>query len=387
VVQRHSVPGPRLIVVSYMANAPLSPRGIRTEKLLEALQRDWYIELIAGPTSRVPDSDRAHVRRPLYRKTFRFAHSALMLDKFEPWSRRRFRCWRPDAAGALLIGFPFSPLVCASRRLAERGIPYVVDAGDPWVLTGRGPELRGLGLLRGRAAEHRLYAGAAGAVVTTEAQASALRAIFRELPLLVRPNGFAAPDHSSTYAASSRRPSRSESILRLAHFGGISSDRVDVASFLKGLARSGVWSKIEFHQYGSDWNGALRRLSEVKVVFHEPRPWSEILAIASEYDLAAVIGNRDPMLLPSKAVVYLQLPIPRLAIVEGSKNALRQYLADKPGWILVCADDADAAVRIRRHLSRGWSAAELAPPATESWDHVSRDVSQFLHAALNGRVS
>jgi hypothetical protein len=384
--QRHSVPD-RLIVVSYMANAPLSPRGIRTQKLLEALRRDWSIELIAGPTSRAQGSDRARVRRPLYRKTFRFAHSVLMLDKFEPWSRRQFRSWWPDAAGALLIGFPFSPLVYAARRLAERGIPYVVDAGDPWVLTGRGPELRALGLRRARAAEHRLYAGAAGAVVTTEAQASALRAIFRELPLLVRPNGFAAPGHSSTYAASSRRPSRSESVLRLAHFGGISSDRVNVASFLEGLARSGIWGEIEFHQYGSDWNGSLRHLSEVQVIFHEPRPWSEILAVAREYDLAAVVGNRDPMLLPSKAVAYLQLPIPRLAIVEGSKNALRHYLADKPGWILVRADDPDAAVRIRGHLSRGWSTAELAPPATESWDHVTGDVRQFLHAALNGRLS
>jgi hypothetical protein len=383
----------RLIVVSYLANAPFPPRGVRTQALLEALQREWSIELIAAPSGSSRGSTSPQVSRSVPRKILRLVHSSILLDKYEPWSRRRFRSWRPEAAGALLIGFPFSPLVYASRRLVESGIPYVVDAGDPWVLTNRWPEVHTLGLARARAAERRLWAGAAGAILTTEAQAGALRAIFPELEVLVRANGFApvAMSRSTTRLEARRRGHDVES-LRLAHFGDISSDRLNIESFLKRLARSGLWSEIEFHQYGSDWTGTLKAQREVKVVFHEPRQWAEIVRLARAYDLAVVLGNRDPTLLPSKAVAYLQLPIPRLALVkDGVIDALTQYVAAQPGWIVldahdVGADDAEAAKTIHDHVSRGWTTAELAPPAAESWDHVAKEVAQFLRRVLNIRV-
>ena len=302
-----------------------------------------------------------------------------MLDKYEPWSRRTFHSWRPDASAGLLIGFPFSPLVYASRRLAEREIPYVVDAGDTWVLTSARPEARAIGRLRARRAELRLWDGAAGAVVTTDAQARALASIFPQLPILVRPNGFAT-NNESPGEPLSRRPSRSDSCLRLVHFGDISSDRVEIAGFLRSLARSDVWSEVEFHQYGSDWTGSLAKLREVGVTFHHPRPWREVVAAAAaDYDLAVVIGNRDSMLLPSKAVAYLQLPIPRLALVDDdADNELTRYIDDKPGWTVLSVRAPDGAQQIRGHLSRRWTSAELAPPATESWANVSQTVRRFL---------
>ena len=373
----------RLVVVSYMANAPFSARGIRTRALLEYLERRWSVELIAGPTDRPGRQHRGAGRFLISRKALRLASSATMLDKFEPWSRFRFRSWRPHTRGALLIGFPFSPLVYASRRLVARGIPYVVDAGDPWVLTADWHDLRALGRLRGRSAEHRLWADAAGGIVTTESQAEALRAVFPDLPLLVRPNGF-APADSSGPTPVARPPSSSR--LRLAHFGDLSSDRLNVTAFLQGLSASGVWSDLEFHQYGSDWTGSLRRLGGVRVVFHEPRPWPEILTAASEYDLAVVIGNRDARLLPSKAISYLQLPIPRLAVVGDDRpSALAGYVADKPGWASVRASGPEVAETIRTHLSRAWTASELSPPAHESWDSVAEEICEFLEASLEAR--
>ena len=77
--------------------------------------------------------------RRLLRRRGRELAELFLLDKHELWSRRRFRGWRPDCDAALLIGFPFSPLSEAARRLTAAEIPYVVDAGDPWVLTGPGP--------------------------------------------------------------------------------------------------------------------------------------------------------------------------------------------------------------------------------------------------------
>jgi hypothetical protein len=379
---------PRLVIVSFMADAPYSPRGIRTRTLLEALWHDWKVELVAGPTTKKPHATRSRAGTSLVRKIGRIAHSSVLLDKYELWSRHRFRSWHPDVDGALLVGYPFSPLIYASRRLAERGIPYVVDAGDPWVLTTARPDVRSLGRLRGRAAEYRMWAGAAGAVVTTQAQAKALQALFPNLRILIRPNGFAPADHSRPNMAIQRSAHGRSSCLRLAHFGDISSVRIDIALFLERLARTGNWSEVEFHQYGADWTGALQSLRDVRVVFHEPRPWSEIVPAAVKYDLAVVVGNRDPALLPSKAVVYLQLPIPRLALVGAAKgDALTRYVADKPGWTVVPVDGPNGADKIRTHLSRGWTAAELAPPATESWDEVTSEIRRFLDTVLNNRVS
>jgi hypothetical protein len=375
---------PRLVIVSYMADAPFSPRGIRTRTMLEALRHDWQVELIPGTATRKPYARRSRVGSSLVRKIGRIAHSSVLLDKHELWSRRRFRSWHPEACGALLVGYPFSPLVYASRRLAECGIPYVVDVGDPWVLTAAVPQVRALGRRRAGAAEYRMWAGAAGAVLTTQAQAQALRALFPKLPILVRPNGFAA-DHSRPNMATQQSAHGRCSRLRLAHFGDISSIRTCIASFLERLSRTGSWSEIEFHQYGTDWTGALGTLRDVRVVFYERRPWSEIVSAADKYDLAIVVGNRDPAQLPSKAVAYLQLPIPRLALIgDGTDDALAQYVSDKPGWIVVHVDSVDGADKIRTHLSRRWTAAELAPPASESWDKVTTEIRKFLHAVLNG---
>jgi hypothetical protein len=378
---------PRLVVVSYMADAPFSPRGIRTRRLLEALRHDWKLELVAGPAMRKSYATRSRVGTSFVRKIGRVAHSSVLFDKHELWSRHRFRRWHPDAHGALLVGYPFSPLAYASRRLAECGIPYVVDVGDPWVLTAATPQVRSLGRLRGRAAEYRLWAGAAGAVVTTQAQAQALRALFPKLRILVRPNGFAPVDHSRPNMVIRRPDHGRGSRLRLAHFGDISSVRVCIASFLERLARTGSWSEIEFHQYGTDWTGALGSLRAVRVVVYERRPWSEIVSAADKYDLAVVVGNRDPAQLPSKAVAYLQLPIPRLALIgNGTDDALAQYVADKPGWIVVHVDGADGADKIRTHLSREWTEAELAPPENESWDEVTTEIRRYLDTVLNGRT-
>ena len=378
---------PDLIVVSYAADIPFSPRGIRTRALMQRLHHEWNIELIAGLARTSPISSYARATHRLARKSLRFAHSSMMLDKYEFWAWRRFRSWQPHADAALLIGFPFSPLVYAARLLTAHGVPYVVDAGDPWVVTSLRAEARGLARIRGRRAEYALWRGAAGAVVTTEAQANALRSLFPNLPTLVRPNGFSIADQSAFYAPNRASARTSSSVLRLVHFGEINSERVPIARFLEALAQSGIWDEVQFHQYGSDWTRSLNRLSKVAVVLHSPRVWREIITIAGDYDLAVVVGNRDPMLLPSKAVPYLQLPIPRLALVEDDENALAHYIRDKRGWMLAHVYAMDAAEKVRMHISRKWSRTELAPPASESWDCVTEEIMQFLDQVLTTRKS
>ena len=372
---------PGVVVVSYLANAPFAPRGIRTRELLKALQRERSVELIAGPIENSLSGVAPAADRTLVRKALHFAHSSVLLDKFEFWSWRRFRSWQPSAAGALLIGFPFSPLVYAARRLRAAGIPYVVDVGDPWVLTapeGRAAS-RNLGLRRARSAEHRLWSGASGAIVTTEGQALGLRRLFPKLPVLIRPNGFGSVRSQPSSGGVGTPSSADGSVLRLAHFGHIYVARLEIERFLALLARHGAWSRIEFHQYGADWTGRLKAQDAVTVIFHEPQPWSEIVDSAVNFDLAVVIGNHDARTLPSKAVEYLQLPIPRLAVVEDERHdALAQYVADKPGWIVLRLDETSSAEAIRNHLRQPWSEVDLAAPEEEQWDRVAAELVRFV---------
>lgn len=375
---------PHIIVVSYLAHSPYSPRGVRTRAIVEALQRECSVELIAGPHEQERPA-RPQVGRSLARKALNFAHSSFLLDRFEPWSWRRFYAWRPTGAGAFLIGFPFSPLAYAAPRLERAGVPFVVDVGDPWALTktdGRA-STRGIARMRARRTERRVWSGASGAVVTTDGQRMTLRRLFPELPTLVRPNGYSPQDRSERLDTDAPAAGP-DSTLRLAHFGDIYVARLDAVPFLDRLVRSGEWDEVELHQYGSDWTGTLAQ-SAAKIVFHEPRPWPEVLRIARAYDLALVVGNRDPTQLPSKAVAYLQLPIPRLALVESERrDALSDYVAGKPGWLAVTATSSDAATMVQQHVSRDWTSAKLAEPEEEQWDRVAGEIVNFFFECLAG---
>jgi hypothetical protein len=377
---------PRLAVVSYAAHTPRVPRSERTQQLLIALRRQWSVELVAASPPESVNSSRPRAGRSFLRKTLHSAHSSVLLDKYELWSLRHLFAWHPKAEAALLIGFPFSPLAYASRRLDALGIPYVVDVGDPWVLTADLPTVRNLASLRARRAERRLWCRASGAIVTTEDQACGLKDLFPELPILVRPNGFPVQDNPTVNIPRWQRGP--ESMLKIAHFGNLSSARLDIIPFLTSLARSGLWKRIELHVYGSDWTGTLSRARDVTIVLHEPHPWAEIVALAAAYDLALVIGNRDPKQLPSKAIVYLQLPIPRLAVVQNTQaDALARYVADKKAWLALRENASDAAELVKQHVLREWSAEELAPPLTESWDLVSAEVARFLKQVLDPAVA
>jgi hypothetical protein len=302
------------------------------------------------------------------------ARDAFLLDKHEPWSRRRLAAWSPAADMALLIGAPFSFVAVAARRVARAGVPCVLDLGDPW-LAGGPPTPSAL---RARRDEAFAWGHAVGGIVTTEEQAADVRRRFPGLPVLVRPNGYwqglappGAPARASRPAA--RR-------LRLAHFGHLYGARVDIEPFLAGLRSSGVWDAVELHVYGEDWGGVLHRVRRhVEVVLHEPLPWEDVIGVAGGYSAALAIGNHGGIQLPSKVIQYLTLPVPRLAVVEDpARDCAVSYLADKPGWLVCGAADARAAPRVHEHCSRGWAREELAAPAAESWPRVTATVGAFL---------
>jgi hypothetical protein len=362
-------------VVGFAGTQSLSPRGERTNMLTTELARIASVELITG-TPRAPSGEHA---RSLKHRVGSVLARTILLDVHELESARRLRSWRPSVDAALLIGFPFSPLSWAARRLARADVPYIVDIGDPWVLTADRAWSSGPALMRARRCERFIWEHAAGGILTTELQAEALTEHFPGLPILVQPNGFTSV---ASVPTSPTRPARDRSELRIVHYGNLYGPRLDVARFLQSVAACGPWRSIRLTLYGSDWKGSLAHLgSTVAVDIREPRPWHQIVVSSGEHDVALVVGNHNPGLLPSKAVQYLTLPMPRVALVSGNPlDALEAYVSDKPGWLTLraTAHPADEAVRLAAHIARSWSSAELQAPESESWAAVTARMLAFI---------
>jgi glycosyltransferase involved in cell wall biosynthesis len=371
----------RFAVVSGLAHNSMAPRGQRTQNLVEELGRRWEVELVALPSETFGRRDAPVSRQPFLRRVLGSMMRSVALDRWEPWSVRRLRRWQPEVDAALLVGYPWSPVSRAARRLASLGIPYVVDAGDPWVLTEELALPRTISIWRSKRAELPIWRGAAGAVVTTPQQGDRLQRMFPHLHILVRPNGYVP---TPAPAAVARRPSDPTS-LTLAHFGTLSGIRVDVGPLLAALQRSGRWRTITFAQFGDDFAGMLTRVPKgIHVERHRSQLWEEIVARAHDFDAAVVLGNRRGDLLPSKTVQYLTLPIPRLALTAGEHDdALAVYAKAHPGWLVVSAGEAEVVRRLWEHLARDWPAAELAAPAAESWPNVAAEVAGFIEACVS----
>lgn len=383
--QRSTLGDRRLAVVSGYGLKKLTPRGQRTHWVVDYLERGWDVEVTALPAEESANGATSGSGRAPWRRLAGDAVRSTLLDKWEPWSLRHLGRWQPRVEGGMLIAYPWSPVAYAARRLRHVGLPYVVDAGDPWVLTSPGTDTRLLAKYRGRRAEGAIWDGAAGAVVTTRQQADVIAAHFPALPILVRPNGYEpAPDGAAPPASTGKRDPEH---LRIVHYGMLTFVRVDVSKLLERLAASGRWKSITFTQYGDDHAGMLARApASVEVEFRPAQPWAEVLAGASQYDVAIVVGNWLTGQLPSKAIQYMTLPIPRLGLSERtSDDALAEYVSGRPAWLALAKDEPDAAERLWQHLERNWSAAELAPPAEEAWPRVAERIGDFVGQCVGGK--
>jgi hypothetical protein len=361
-----------LVIVAFAADQPLSPRGERARAIARAAAGVMPTELIGPPES--PSVIRRRVRQ-LAR-----LGSPFMLDAWEPeaWlSLRRSRA-RPQIG--LLVGFPFSAVYWAARRLVGQNVPCVLDLGDPWALT-RAPDVPpAMGGRRAPRCEEFVWRHASGGILTTQLQADEIRRTVGDLPLLVRPNGYRPVDQ----VGAARDVRRRDRCLRIVHYGNLYQPRLDIVPVISRLAACGRWDTVVLTQQGDDWTGALRRMpSSVRVEVRRPQAWSEVAAAATGHDLALVVGNRNPAQLPSKAIQYLTLPIPRLAVVGAHPaDALSAYVRGRPGW-LTLRDDAPAdlaGAAVAALLSQPRSAEMLAPPPEESWEAVAQAVLDFTLA-------
>jgi hypothetical protein len=370
-------PDRQAIVVSFGDN-PFWPRVQRARHLATVLEREFDFRV-----ERVPHSGQVvgPFKTTLPRRVGRRALQPLVLDSFEIPARSALRGWKPSGSGALLIGWPFSPISIAAQHLVSAGVPYVVDVGDPWALTDRAPHPRAELPARRRAkkAEAFLWRHAAAGVVTTRTQATDLRAFFPDLELLCRPNGYTTPAEPAV----EREPAKdlaSAGELRLVHFGSVNYARLAVGEWLSMLREAAGLTSVRFANYGPVDRPELLQTRDPAVVleFHDPVDWGEACQIARGFDAAVVPANQNPTALPSKAIQYLTLPIPRIAVTaSGDRGELGEFAGRRPGFLSVDVDSREDIPRLIAHVRREWSDEELRPPAEDSWAEVAREIAEF----------
>jgi hypothetical protein len=376
------------IVVSFAVDNPLWPRAQRTTHLATALERDFdfRVERVPGQPGHAVGPFKATLPRRVARRALR----PVVLDSFEIPARFALRGWKPSGRGALLIGWPFSPISIAASHLLAAGIPYVADVGDQWALTARAPSPRSRVVPRRRAeaAETFLWHHAAAGVVTTERQASALRALFPGLDLLVRPNGYTPVAQSAAGRenagpapeALDQAPPPIDGELRLVQFGSVNPFKLSIAGWLSRLRQVAGLKRVRFANYGSVDRPDLLQSDDPAVLIevHEPVEWARACEIARGFDAAVVGANKNPAQLPSKAIQYLTLPIPRVAVTASADpGELGAFAVQRPGFIAVDVDSSEDVPRLISHLRRPWSDEQLSPPAGDSWAEVAREIVGF----------
>jgi hypothetical protein len=354
---------------------PISPRVQRTRHLTNALEREFGFRVERVPAQPLKGRSNAVLRHRVSRKALR----PLVMDSFEIPARLSLRGWKPAASGALLIAWPFPPIYVAASHLVAAGIPYVVDVGDPWWLTEPRPYpwWRQVSVRRAQAAERFLWGHAAGGVVTTGSQADSLQALFPDLSLLVRPNGYTpAPEPVIDVEPRTAVPGE----LRLVQFGSVSDIKLSIGEWLSTLRNVAELTRVRFVNYGSVARPDLveSRDPRVTVDLRDPVDWGRACQIARSFDAAVVVANSNPATLPSKAVQYLTLPIPRIALTANrNRGELAAFAAEQPGFIAAGLGSPDDIPQLIAHLHRPWSDDELSPPAGDSWAEVARKVVRF----------
>jgi hypothetical protein len=197
--------------------------------------------------------------------------------------------------------------------------------------------------------------------------------------LLVRPNGYLAADEPGVQAAPADAGT-DDGELRLVHFGSINSARVPVGEWLSALPGAAGIRRVRFANYGPVSRPELLQTGDPAVALevHDPVDWGRACQIARTFDAAVVVANANPAKLPSKAIQYLTLPVPRIALtVSGDGGELAAFAARRPGFVPAGLDSPEDIPGMIDHLRRSWSDEELSPSAGDSWAEAAHEVVRF----------
>ena len=245
--------------------------------------RPYAVDSGIAPGATLPRRDRPQLLSPF------------VLDQYEPGALRLFRHWTPQGLGAVLIGWPFSPLFWAARRLVAAGRSVRARRRRPVGADAQGGHA-GLGSpLRAHRREPSPTSGSTPQAGWSppSGQAEALGALFPRLRLLRRPNGYF--EVRPTPRVPDPRPAAGRE-LRLVQFGSVYPVRLAIGDWLSRLRREGGFDRVHFVNYGASGAPELLESDDPGVVVEVRAPVElrETWLVARDFDAAVVTGNKRP---------------------------------------------------------------------------------------------
>ncbi len=207
---------------------------------------------------------------------------------------------------------------------ARFGLPWLADVGDPFAAPGweiSNPVLYGK---RARQLEQQLLQAADAVVVTGEKLKSWLMQQYElDRIWVVAPLLHPVPEASPTPARQAAGG---------CHFGYFGvfyppiREPYAMLDLFEGFHQEGL--NFTLHLYGELLPGYLPIFRKYKwVQLHGLRPREETQQKMSEMDILVNVGNKNPFLLPSKAVSYLAAERPILHIQDLSEDAFTDFAA------------------------------------------------------------
>ena len=361
----------------------IDPRAVTATGWMNPMR---VAELVAGGRDRVAASGfsagRKHDR--LLHTIGGFYRSLMTPDTEVGWGWPAFRAgrrvvstWRPDVIYASAP--PYTALLAASAVASRTGIPWVAGLRDLWSdYPHRGVRLARLD----RALESRVFASAAGAVVTTQEAEDILRARF-SLPTATVMNGYDPDD------VPERRHDGNPDELRIVHTGVFIHDRRDPTPLFLAMRTLRAEGRSVFADfYGRD--SALARKTAAKagvedlVTPHGSVTHQDSLQVQRDADLLLLLQWGHPVerhVCPAKLFEYAAARRPVLGI--GPADGVVSRLLDTFGIGAVLHRPDDIARELRRLLeakSRTGQVPDVAwaPPTELSRERQVEKLARFL---------
>jgi hypothetical protein len=366
-------------------------RVFQTHPALVATLRDRLYPLgrLYGPVVRSQRADQATARlgeklyRGLLRELYGRYHSVFARIGDPDWivpgvfqglrllSMRRYHLVFASAS------WYFASHIAAAIVSALRGLPLVLDYGDPW-----GPEPPARPKWTDRVSEALVLRGANKAIVTNS----------RARDSLLTHQPFLAPSRvaviSQGYRAGPRpheRAARDQDWLTIGYTGAVYSEVQSSSEFFQALRvvnSRGI--SVRLVRAGPDLSSEEKRwidrlgvsafVQDRGHLFHE-----DALALQRESTVLLVIGTRSRHQIPGKTIEYIGAGRPIFCLSTGEGDLAAEFVKEH-GLGVVAPNDAESIVDALSGLHRLWHTGKLETI------YRPKDVERFSWQHLGGRL-
>ncbi len=269
---------------------------------------------------------------------------------------------RPDLVVSVVL--PFSGAVLGHALARRFGVAHIIDYGDPWSYRA---ELRDHPWRASldRRLEARIVSGTRGVVLTTDAQAEAMRRWFPRCSPVVFTNGFHPDDYPAGEAAE-------PGILR--YVGQLYPERASMGPVLSALARSRAFERIE--TVGQVDHVAL----PASVAALPPVSFRDSLRLQRTAGAVLVLGVPGGLQIPSKFFHAVGSRRPVL-VVAGEGDALLRFPPAMREQVVV-VDNREEAILDGLERVRALADRDFEPPPECGWPVIGAAYVRYLESRI-----